>query len=390
MLSKIKGSIIGLYIIIISYLVIFNMYIIPNYPKRYTLINIIVWFCIFALSIVLTRGDRNVYKKSKDKIKTVFIITIMYLIVYFLLGLMLGYLKSPYAHTFIRIFKNIFNIIVIIIFQEYIRAKLINYGSKKVYTYIIITLIFIIVNIEYSAFMNSFSNAETMFKYVSSTLFPTILKGCLFTYLSSIGGYILTLTYRIPIALVLILVPVFPDLDWFFTAIMECTTPLIIFLFINYEYIMKTSRLSKREIRKQNPLVNMMLIVILLVFVGFVVGIFKYKPLAIMSNSMIPNFRRGDIVISKKFNKGNIENIENIKIGDIVEYTTKKYTIIHRVIKIYKNKAGENIYITKGDNNNAPDSEIVENYQIVGVIKLIVPKLGYPSVWFSDIIKLSK
>ncbi|MDD2377035.1 MAG: signal peptidase I [Clostridia bacterium] len=386
-MSKIKGSIIGLYIIIILYLVIFNMYIIPNYPNRYTLINIIVWFCIFALSIVLTHGDRNVYKKSKDKIKIVFIITVIYLIVYFLLGLILGYLKSPYAHTFIGIFKNIFNIIVIIIFQEYVRAKLINYDSKKVYIYILITVMFIIVNIEYSAFMNSFSDAENMFKYVSSILFPTILKGCLFTYLSSIGGYILTLTYRIPIILVIILVPLFPDLDWFFIAIMECTTPFIIFLFVNYEYIMKESRLSKREISKQTPLVNMLLIVILLVFVGFVAGVFKYKPLAIMSNSMIPNFGRGDIVISKKLNKGDIENIQ---IGDIVEYTTEKYTIIHRVINIYINKAGENIYITKGDNNNAPDAEIVESYQIVGVIKLSIPKLGYPSVWFSNIIRLAK
>ena len=386
-MTKIKGSIIGLYIIIISYLVIFNIYIIPNYSKKYTLINIIVWFCIFVLSIILTRGDRNVYKKSKDKIKTVFIITVMYLIIYFLLGLMLGYLKSPYAHTFIRIFKNIVNIIVIIILQEYVRAKLVNYGKKRLHIYILITLIFIIINVEYSAFMNSFSDAETMFKYVSSILFPTILKSCLFTYLSSIGGYILTLTYRIPIALVLILVPVFPDLDWFFTAIMECTTPLVIFLFINYEYIMKASRLSKREIRKQNPLVNMLLIVILFVFVGFIAGVFKYKPLAIMSNSMIPNFKRGDVVISEKLNK---VDIDNIKIGDIVEYKTEKYTITHRIINIYINKDGENIYITKGDNNNAPDAEIVKTYQIVGVIKLSIPKLGYPSVWFSDIIKLAK
>ena len=47
-------------------------------------------------------------------------------------------------------------------------------------------------------------------------------------------------------------------------------------------------------------------------------------------------------------------------------------------------EAGDLIFQTQGDNNGAPDENWVEPEQILGYVKLYIPYVGYPSVWFSQ------
>jgi hypothetical protein len=42
------------------------------------------------------------------------------------------------------------------------------------------------------------------------------------------------------------------------------------------------------------------------------------------------------------------------------------------------------LFTTKGDNLDHNDVKKVTERQIVGIIKKIVPKCGYPSVWFYE------
>lgn len=83
--------------------------------------------------------------------------------------------------------------------------------------------------------------------------------------------------------------------------------------------------------------------------------------LKILSNSMKPVFKRGDIVYIKSI------EINNIKIGDIIAYFHNGYIVVHRVIEIFEYQ-GENVrFRTKGDNNNASDAYYVSKDDIVGI-----------------------
>lgn len=200
------------------------------------------------------------------------------------------------------------------------------------------------------------------------------------TYLAKTGGELLIYAYRVPIALATVLLPIFPNVDWFFSSMLEVLVSLILFVFINYEHTIKVNRLTRWQKKKINPKNSVITIMIVILFVVFVAGLLPYRPVAVMSNSMVPEFTRGYVVITKRINE---RDIQNIKVGDILEYQLEQSVVIHRIINIEEEK-GSLIFTTQGDNNNSPDIKKVEQNQIIGIVKFKIPYVGYPSVWFSE------
>lgn len=73
-----------------------------------------------------------------------------------------------------------------------------------------------------------------------------------------------------------------------------------------------------------------------------------------------------------------------MNVGDIIEYQTEDYNIIHRIIEKKQNN-GNFIFTTKGDNNKQPDSDPVNENQLIGKVILRVKYLGYPAIWLNII-----
>lgn len=272
-------------------------------------------------------------------------------------------------------------IIGIALMQEYVRAKLIN-NYKKISTYVIITIIFIIVNINFPQFISSCTNNELTFKYICGTIIPIIVTSALCSYLAKTGGYQLIYAYIVPIKLNYILVPVYPDLDWFLLTIFNLILVIILIFYNNYEHTIKTNRMTRRELRKESSSKFLPIMILLIILVSFIAGILPYKPVAVMSNSMKPAFSRGSIVIVEKVN----DKYEKIKVGDVIEFKTEYGTIIHRVVNIEKDANDKLLFITKGDANMTNDAATVSQENVVGITKFYIEYLGYPSVWFSEIV----
>ena len=76
----------------------------------------------------------------------------------------------------------------------------------------------------------------------------------------------------------------------------------------------------------------------------------------------------GSIILVKKYNSYNP--------GDIISYYAqidgKEQIVTHRVLRL-----GGNVYVTKGDANDAVDREIVVPRLVIGKVVLIIPYLGY-------------
>lgn len=86
----------------------------------------------------------------------------------------------------------------------------------------------------------------------------------------------------------------------------------------------------------------------------------------IVTESMVPEYKVGDILISKS------TSLDKIKVGDDIVYLGNKDTftgkvVTHRVIDIEKNEDGTYLFHTKGIANTAEDP-VVSGSQIYGVI----------------------
>lgn len=89
------------------------------------------------------------------------------------------------------------------------------------------------------------------------------------------------------------------------------------------------------------------------------------KTYIIISGSMEPNLKIGDIVIVKETKK------EDLKVGDIISFRHGQSVITHRI-----NEISEEKYVTKGDNNNTTDDELIEYNQIEGKVEKRIPVVG--------------
>lgn len=342
---------------------------------------------IISFYIHFTEGDNHGrFPRNKEYIKKMIIIMLLYVIIYFFLGLLFGFTKSPYSHEIITLLKNIWRIIVPVITLEYIRSFTICINSNNKFIIVTFTLLLFVIELNLNTFIKNISISEDAFKYASQTVIPLFATEMLCTYLCLKGSYKLSLPYRIILNAITIFSPVFPDIDWFANGIIGILFPAIIFLLYKYDYQKKNRRISRRDLKKQNPIVYVPIFIILIIFGAFMLGLFKYEPIAIVSNSMDPVFNRGDVVVLRKVNK---TNLNKLKKYDIIIYSIDKQLVAHRVIN--KKEEKEELYFkTKGDANISPDLKWVKEEQIVGKYEFHIKYVGYPSVWLNDFFKKQK
>lgn len=110
-------------------------------------------------------------------------------------------------------------------------------------------------------------------------------------------------------------------------------------------------------------------------------SIFKvvgFRTYSILSGSMEPEINTGDLAIVRSAKS------DDIKVGDIITFKYDGKVVTHRVVE--KNEEG---FITKGDNNNASDNEIVRGEDLIGKVLFHMPLLGYVTVFLSKPIVIS-
>jgi signal peptidase len=102
--------------------------------------------------------------------------------------------------------------------------------------------------------------------------------------------------------------------------------------------------------------------------ISYVMG---YKPLTVLSGSMDPYIKAGDMIIVKRVNP------ENIKVNDVITYIKDDNIFVtHRVVE--KNIKEERLaFRTKGDINNVEDKNLVFSEKVVGISVFKIPYGGY-------------
>ena len=379
-------KVVALYAVIIAFLIgrvfIFSGSLVSKYTS---LCNPLFWLFMAILSYLVARDEPSQKMRNKyDITQSIVIIVIIYCMIYFSLGLVFGYERSPYSHEVAAILKNLWTFISVIVFQEFTRYQLVKLSPKKIGYYALITALFIIAEIDFWNFLSNFSNNVEFFKYMSQTIVPLIVTNCLFTYLSIMSANLPATIYRCLLMLMTILLPIFPALNWLIKAMMEIVLVIIASLYVNYVDIKSSRIMTRRQVKKESVLSYIPFVIALEELVCFIIVTFKYQPIAVLSNSMLPTFARGDAVIMKKIDK---KDLKKLKKGTILYYSKEGRLIVHRIVTVKHTDDGKVEATTKGDNNNANDPWVITEDDMIGTVSFMIPYIGYPSVWVNELLK---
>ncbi len=304
---------------------------------------------------------------------------IIYIVIYFGSGIILGFGKSPYSRGINNIVLNLFIFITPIVGRELIRGFLLNNSTKhKSLNLVFITILMIITDITISQ-VTKISTVKELIIFISQSFGPLICLNIFASYACIVAGPITSIIFLSLITGIEIVSPVLPLLQWLTRGLINMCVPIFSYLAMNFYYTKLTKQYKEYKGKHENIFSMMAVSVFSIFLIWFTIGVFPIYPSVIVTGSMKPIINPGDIVVIKKIQK--VEDIDNLKTGDIIQFKREELLIVHRIIELVKNEEDGLIYFrTKGDNNSAEDNGLVNPNDIKGTVYKTIPKLGWPTL----------
>lgn len=293
---------------------------------------------------------------------------LLYLALFFGVGFMDGIGKSPYARSIQGIIANVVCFGSVLVMMEWVRDYIINRVKKKyIMVFMVITVIVFSLYGMNLRVVTNLRDWRYAVQYLGEYALPEISKNILLTFMVYVGGAYPAIMYTTLTSIPVWIMPVLPDLEWITRAFVGIFSPLVFLVVMKQSYLKRTRELKIREQKDDKPYTWIVTSLISILIIWFAVGVFPLFPTVILTGSMKPFLNPGDLAIMQK-TRG-----DNMEIGDVIQYWTWEYFVIHRIVNIDNN---ERKYQTKGDNNSVPDSKLVGTEQIRGKLIAVVPKVG--------------
>ena len=352
-------------------IIVFNTFI----KNSYLLALSIILIGIYSIIRFGLMKDNNYSKQSISKI--VISCLLAYFITIYLLGILLGFNKTPYTLNTKFIFGVVILESIVIIFEELIRYIICRNTQHKKIPLIIYTIILSILNIIIEINGFNLSDNEMIFIFISTVVLPVISREMLCSYMTYKVSYVPSIIFKLTIILYELLLPIIPQLGNYLYAVFNVGLPYMIYFFVSKTLHYK-DKIKEHQKRAIIQIAFTPVLALLIILVMLVSGLFTNTIISIGSNSMKPTYSRGDAVIFKKTKP------KDIKAGQILVFKKGNRIVTHRVIYVEKNEYSYR-FKTQGDANNAPDAYKVEQSEVLGVVKRRIKYVGYPTLWFNDV-----
>ncbi len=345
---------------------------------------------ILSLFVFLMGFPKNKKTNNKKVIWSVLFYSLSLLILIYSIGLLTGYARTPYSLTPLNIIKNTFPVLLVIILVELLRFNICQKSDNDFYINIISILIFTAIDI--LLVLNGYdkSDMSDLMRLWSIVILPSLIKNSMLNKLSYRYGYYPCMIYQCVMSLYIYIIPITPDLGYYLYSVTLVLEPIIVVGIIDCLFRERDNTISfpsKRTSIKLKKIYNTAIIVFMVIVIGLSSDLLPYWISVVGTGSMQPTINIGDIIIVDKIIA---KRLDKLKVGDILVFRIKDNIYTHRIIGISE-KNGMYSISTKGDRKgNAVDNWIVNNDDVVGVVKQKIPYLGYPTVWLSRIIKESK
>ena len=105
-------------------------------------------------------------------------------------------------------------------------------------------------------------------------------------------------------------------------------------------------------------------------------ALFGYRYYTVLTGSMSPTYKVGDMIFVK------LSNDSEISVGDVITFNPSQDSdayLTHRVSEKLENYegTGTTCYRTKGDANDVGDSFLIDSSRVIGKVTFSIPGLGY-------------
>lgn len=350
-----------------------------SFIPNFRILRVLIWI-MFAIYLLFFYENQHYQDKrlQKQLLYCIGVIYLIYYILYFMIGIRIGFSHNPYNVTVSGMLENIILTIPIFLIQEYVRYYLFSTTKEEQKGILALTLAFVFTFANFNIltdvrYFQSLSGVGYLFLFL---LIPYFVKDLMLSFLCNFGGYLVSISYLLIPYLVLYTMPILPTLDPKLVTIFELLALFLLFLI--------TSSLVWKEKTKNYHIPSLktgiVYFVVIIVFLFLGVKVVPENTLVIASNSMYSYIHRGDIVLIQK------NRFQVCKKNDIIKYRLDNQYIVHRVVEIKTNGKQEKYFVTKGDNNNEVDLYPVMEDQYEGVVVGKIPYLGYPRLILNDIL----
>ena len=358
----------------ILFIVLFFVLFLSNIYTNIILATFLGIYAIIVKYMLKKRKLTSIYNKQLIVMMLGF--SVIYLIVFYLMGFYFGFYKSVVHFGFTAIFYYIIPISIIIIASEFMRYVFISQKGKlsNVFAFISMVLIDLIIYTR----VYDFGNYNDFLTIMGFVLFSSISCNLLYNYISNRFGYKSIIVYRMVTILYSYFIPIVPNVYLFFRTFLRMIYPYLIYLVLESTYSKSNFAVAYKDKRK-SIIYTTILFAIMTVVIMLVSCKFHYGILVIGSGSMTGSIDKGDAILFESYDKD-----KTLKEGEVIIFNRDDLQIVHRIVDV-KKVNGEYRYFTKGDANPREDDGYVLQEDIMGVSKFRIRYMGWPTIWLRDI-----
>lgn len=351
------------------------------FAKRFSyLAYLIGLFIITILVVKFNKVERRNEKDKKDLLLIILISCLLYYVLTYLAGIVVGFYYTPYSKSLYGMTRNIFTCIFLTIFIEVLREVLLKKG--RYYKTIILLSPFVFTLLEV---VTVFTVFQVTSRHLGLEMFlvvavPCFCKNILFTFISFYSDRYNAIICHLLMNLPTYFLPIFPAFsDYLNTTFIAIQSTLTIIASLRILYFKRESISDARKfvyVDRIQKATNIILFTLLIFLIYLVSDIGRYTVIAIGSGSMNGTINKGDVVLLDKKPK-------IYKEGDIIAFEQDGVVVVHRIVSVNE-EDGIYTYKTKGDANKTMDQWEVKTSSVVGHYLGRGLYIGWPTIILSE------
>ena len=340
---------------------------------------------IYAIIVSLFLKKRRFPSINKKQVTTLMVVfSMLYIAIFYLLGLYFGFERSKILFSFRTIIDFILPLSIIIISSEWIRGTFlshkleIGYKTKKkdlsiVFTYISMVIIDLLIYTE----VYNVRVLDDFLTVLGFIFFSSLSCNLLYNYITNRYGIKGVIIFRLITVLFAYIIPIVPDLYIFFRSFLRMLYPYLIYLVFEKMFSKNDYSMGRQEKRKE-MIGNTLIIALAAALVMLISCEFRYGIIVVGSESMTGTINKGDAVVFEKYTNQEIKN------GQVIIFNYNNIQTIHRVVEVQRIN-GEYRYYTQGDANKRKDEDYRTKEDIYALVDLKVKYIGYPTLWVREL-----
>lgn len=356
---------------VICMIFFFTLFVSSTYLRAIAAILLVISFLLIK-KVLHKRNIVSLYHKQVTILLG--LLSIVFLLIFYVLGLYFGYANSLIKFNLLTLLLMIIPTAAIIIVSEIMRS--IFLAEKSIVSKILTTVCMILIDLTLYANMNQFTTFSGFVNMISFSLLASIANNLLWNYTSVRYGYKPAIVFRLVITLYEFIIPVIPNIFLYFRCFLRMVYPYIVYLILETLYSKNDFVVAVQD-KKRDNIITVILLTIMILFIMLISCEFKYGLLVIGTGSMSGAIDIGDAVIYERCDN------QSIKEQQIIIFERDNIRIVHRVVDI-KIVNGVKRYYTKGDANKQNDSGYVTQDDILGLVKFKIKYIGYPTLMLRE------